>query len=48
MTRQGHQCKRKGLGRGGRCRNHGGHSAGAKTEAGRRRCAAALRRNKTL
>lgn len=36
-TRAGHPCKRKGLGKGGRCSNHGGMSTGPKTEAGRLR-----------
>src|SRR5439155_13584945 len=42
-TRAGHSCRRKGLGRGGRCPNHGGMSTGPKTEAGRQRIAAAQR-----
>ena len=36
-TRAGHPCQRKGLGRGGRCPNHGGLSSGARTEEGRAR-----------
>ena len=43
-TRAGHPCKRKGLGRGGRCPNHGGASTGPKTQEGRARIAAAQRR----
>jgi len=42
-TRKGTPCKRKGLGRGGRCPNHGGLSTGPKTKAGRRRIARAQR-----
>src|SRR5258708_2472595 len=42
-TRAGHPCRRKGLGRGGRCPNHGGMSTGPKTEAGRQRIAMAQR-----
>ena len=41
MTRAGHPCKRKGVGRGGRCLNHGGASTGPKTAEGRLRIAAA-------
>jgi hypothetical protein len=37
-TRAGYPCRRKGLGRGGRCPNHGGLSTGPRTEAGRRAC----------
>ncbi len=36
-TRAGHPCQRKGIGRGGRCRNHGGLSSGARTAEGRAR-----------
>ena len=36
MTRKGTPCERKGVGKGGRCRNHGGMSTGPKTEAGKR------------
>jgi hypothetical protein len=43
-TRAGHPCRAKGLGRGGRCRNHGGASTGPRTKAGRHRIAAAARR----
>ena len=43
-TRAGHPCRARGLGRGGRCRNHGGASTGPRTEAGRQRIAAAQRR----
>ena len=42
-TRAGTPCKRKGLGRGGRCPNHGGMSTGPRTEAGRRRISEAQR-----
>lgn len=43
-TRAGHPCRRKGLGKGGRCPNHGGLSTGPRTEAGRQRIAEAQRR----
>jgi hypothetical protein len=43
-TRAGHPCQRKGLGRGGRCANHGGASTGPKTIEGRQRIAEAQRR----
>jgi hypothetical protein len=43
-TRQGAPCRRKGLGKNGRCRNHGGASTGPKTDAGRARIAAAARK----
>src|ERR1700694_4226006 len=43
-TRAGHPCRAKGLGRGGRCRNHGGLCTGPRTQAGRERIAAAQRR----
>ena len=43
-TRAGHPCQRKGLGRGGRCPNHGGASTGPKTPEGRQRIAEAQRR----
>ena len=42
-TRAGHSCKRKGLGRGGRCPNHGGASTGP-TAVGRERIAEAQRK----
>ena len=42
--RDGHPCKRKGLGGGHRCPNHGGLSTGPKTEDGKRRSLAALAR----
>ena len=42
-TRAGHPCKRRGLGRGGRCANHGGASTGPRTMEGRQRIAAAQR-----
>ena len=41
-TRVGHPCKRKGLGAGHRCPNHGGKSTGARTPEGRRRSLEAL------
>jgi len=43
-TRAGHPCRRKGLGAGGRCPNHGGMSTGPRTKAGRERIAQAQRR----
>lgn len=43
-TRAGYPCRRKGLGRAGRCPNHGGLSTGPRTEAGRARVAEAVRR----
>lgn len=43
-TRAGHPCRRRGLGKGGRCANHGGLSTGPKTPEGRRRIAEAQRR----
>lgn len=43
-TRAGHSCQRKGLGKGGRCPNHGGMSTGPRTKAGRKRIAEAQRR----
>ena len=43
MTRAGCPCRRKGLGKGGRCANHGGMSTGPKTDAGRQRIGAAQR-----
>jgi len=43
MTRAGHPCRRKGLGRGGRCGNHGGLSTGPKTQAGKLRIVEAQR-----
>jgi hypothetical protein len=42
-TRAGHPCRRKGLGRGGRCANHGGSSTGPRTTEGRAREARTLR-----
>ena len=44
-TRAGHPCQRKGLGRGGRCTNHGGASTGPRTAKGRQRIAEAQRRS---
>jgi hypothetical protein len=38
-TRAGRPCRRRGLGRGGRCPNHGGCSTGPKTNVGRRKVA---------
>ena len=43
-TRAGHLCKRRGLGKGGRCANHGGLSTGPKTPEGRQRIAEAQRK----
>lgn len=42
MTRAGTPCQRKDLGRGGRCKLHGGASTGPRTEKGRKRVAANL------
>lgn len=42
-TRTGEPCKRRGMGAGGRCPNHGGMSTGPRTKAGRQRIAAAQR-----
>jgi hypothetical protein len=42
-TRAGHPCQRKGLGKGGRCRNHGGMSTGPRTPEGRARLSALLK-----
>lgn len=47
-TRAGHSCQRRGIGAGGRCRNHGGMSTGPRTEEGRRRIADAQRRRWAL
>jgi hypothetical protein len=41
-TRAGHPCQRKGLGKGGRCPNHGGMSTGPRTPEGRARISASL------
>ena len=46
-TRAGHPCQRKGLGRGGRCANHGGASTGPRTPEGRQRITEAQRRRWT-
>jgi hypothetical protein len=43
-TRRGTSCRRKGTGRGGRCRLHGGKSTGPKTQEGLERIAAAQRK----
>lgn len=43
-TRAGTPCKRRGLGKGGRCANHGGLSTGPKTTEGRQRIAEAQRK----
>jgi hypothetical protein len=43
MTRTGEPCKRRGVGKGGRCRNHGGMSTGPKTEKGLERISRAQR-----
>jgi hypothetical protein len=42
-TRAGQPCRRKGLGKVGRCPNHGGMSTGPKTPEGRARLAALLK-----
>lgn len=42
-TRTGEPCERRGVGKGGRCRNHGGMSTGPKTEQGRDRISRAQR-----
>ena len=42
-TRAGPPCPRRGLGKGGRCANHGGKSTGPRTEAGKQRISAAQR-----
>ena len=42
-TRTGQPCRRKGLGKGGRCPNHGGMSTGPRTPEGRARLAALLK-----
>ena len=42
--RDGHPCKRKGLGAGHRCPNHGGMSTGPRTPEGKRRSREALAR----
>ena len=47
-TRAGHACRRKGLGKGGRCPNHGGMSTGPRTPEGRARIAEALRARRLL
>jgi hypothetical protein len=43
-TRSGAPCRAKGIGRGGRCENHGGMSTGAKTAEGRQRIREGVRR----
>jgi hypothetical protein len=44
-TRRGTPCRAQGSGRGGRCRNHGGMSTGARSPEGRAKCReATLRR----
>jgi hypothetical protein len=43
-TRRGTSCRRKGTGKGGRCRLHGGRSTGPKTQEGLERIAAAQRK----
>lgn len=47
-TRRGTPCQCKGLGRGGRCKLHGGMSTGPKTEAGKLRISEANRRRAGL
>ena len=42
-TRAGPPCRRKGLGKGGRCSNHGGMSTGPRTPEGRARLAALMK-----
>ena len=42
-TRTGQPCRRKGLGKGGRCPNHGGMSTGPRTPEGRARLSALLK-----
>jgi hypothetical protein len=42
-TRQGTPCKAIGLGKGGRCKNHGGASTGPRTPEGLARTTAAMR-----
>jgi hypothetical protein len=42
-TRKGAPCQARGLGKGGRCRFHGGASTGPKTPAGKARSIAAAR-----
>jgi hypothetical protein len=44
-TRSGGPCIAKGTGRGGRCKNHGGASTGAKTPGGRAQSIAGLKRS---
>ena len=41
-TRSGRPCKAKGYGKGGRCKNHGGMSTGARTAEGRAKLAAVV------
>lgn len=43
-TRSGRACRRPGLGRGGRCVNHGGLSTGPRSDEGRLRIAEAQKR----
>jgi|GEM_PF-1091794 len=42
ITRKGTPCQRKGLGRGGRCPNHGGMSTGPRTQEGKARALKAM------
>jgi hypothetical protein len=44
LTRKGYRCQAQGLGKGGRCRNHGGMSTGPRTAEGRQRCREAAHR----
>src|ERR1700694_4586258 len=44
QTRAGHPCRCKGIGRGGRCKFHGGASTGPRSQDGRARIAAAQRK----
>jgi hypothetical protein len=43
-TRSGQACRRRGLGRGGRCANHGGASTGPRSDEGRKRIALAQKK----
>jgi len=43
-TRSGQACRRPGLGRGGRCANHGGASTGPRSDEGRKRIALAQKK----
>jgi hypothetical protein len=43
-TRKGQPCRCQGLGRGGRCKYHGGMSTGPRTPEGRQRCSEGTKR----